>query len=78
MSPVAKALLSVFDEAHEKKAVRSLIRDFEKQVAEMAISQMEERDSYRKMIAKHEVETSFWRSQFEQVQARLEKLQGRV
>ncbi|MER8640987.1 hypothetical protein [Mesorhizobium sp. M1252] len=78
MSPVAKALLSVFDEAHERKVVRTLIKAFEMQMADNVIELMNDLGAAIQHRDEARTERDFYKAQFEQVQVRLEALQGRV
>lgn len=75
MSPVEGALLDCFDEEHERRIVRRLIRRFEKRLAEDTLGLMKEREALIAKIGEIETERTFWQSQFEQAEARIQKLQ---
>jgi hypothetical protein len=76
MSPVEGALLDCFDEDHERRIVRRLIRRFEKRLAEDTLGLMKEREGLIDKIRELETERGFWQAQFEQAETRIQRLQG--
>lgn len=69
-----KTLLTVFDEPEEKKAVKSLVRNFEKTIHTL----MDAPEPFKAEIEELKVERDFYRDQYEQMSDRLTKLQSRL
>ncbi len=77
-SPVEIALLGCFDEQHERRIVRRLIKAFQKKLAEDTLVLLKEREELLQRITALTEARDFYESQFEQAQARIEPFQARI